>query len=62
MPLTGHGIGTWDWNMGWGGTALGEIPRYYQISLLSSENHRVFVGGRGEIWNLIGNPQKKSCI
>lgn len=41
---TGHGIRIWDCNMGWGGTASGEIPRCYQISLLRSENHDCVYG------------------
>lgn len=41
--------------MGGGGTVLREIHRYYQISLLSSENHGN-VGG--EAWNLIGSLRK----
>lgn len=52
---TGHGVETWVLEMGGGGTVLGEIPRYYQVSLLSSENHGS-IGG--EAWNLIGSLRK----
>lgn len=45
---TRHGIGTWGWDMGEGGTVLGEITRYYQITFLSTENHGSVGGGKGE--------------
>lgn len=49
----GPGAGTW---VGGGGlTVLGEGPRYYEISLLSSENYGCV---RGEAWNLIGSLRK----